>query len=281
MSVKIDQSGRRYVQVEAEIPGTPEDVWQAIATGPGISSWFVPTDLEERVGGRIVSHFGPGMDSTATVTAWEPPHRFTAEGEEFLPGAPPLATEWTVEARGSGICVVRVVHSLFASTDEWDNQLESTETGWPTFFHILRLYLDNFRGEPCATMSAMGMTSADVAQAWDTLTGGLGLSGSEPGERCAATSAGAPPLAGTVEPIEGSGSAAAPQGRTLLLRLQEPAQGFGLLGAYNCHGPVMANIAFYLYGDRAAEVAARDQPLWHAWMSERFPAAGAATQGGQ
>ena len=44
MSVKQEANGRRSVQVEFEVPGTPEEVWQAIATGPGISSWFVPTE---------------------------------------------------------------------------------------------------------------------------------------------------------------------------------------------------------------------------------------------
>ena len=48
MSVKKEASGRRSVQVEVEVPGTPEEVWQAIATGPGISSWFVPTEFEEQ-----------------------------------------------------------------------------------------------------------------------------------------------------------------------------------------------------------------------------------------
>ncbi len=43
MSVKQEAGGRRSVQVDVEVPGTPEEVWQAIATGPGISSWFVPT----------------------------------------------------------------------------------------------------------------------------------------------------------------------------------------------------------------------------------------------
>ena len=52
MSVQRDASGRRMVQAEVEVPGTPEEVWRAIATGPGISSWFVPTEIEERVGGR-------------------------------------------------------------------------------------------------------------------------------------------------------------------------------------------------------------------------------------
>ncbi len=47
MSVKKEASGRRSVQVEVEVPGTPEEVWQAIATGPGISSWFVPAEFED------------------------------------------------------------------------------------------------------------------------------------------------------------------------------------------------------------------------------------------
>jgi uncharacterized protein YndB with AHSA1/START domain len=50
MSVKKEASGRRSVQVEVEVPGTAEEVWQAIATGPGISSWFVPGEFEERDG---------------------------------------------------------------------------------------------------------------------------------------------------------------------------------------------------------------------------------------
>src|SRR5262245_1433947 len=152
MSVKKEASGRRSVQVEVEVPGTPEEVWQAIATGPGISSWFVPTRSEERQGGEIVSNFGPGMDCPATITVWEAPRRFVAEATMGPPGSPTMATEWTVEARAGGKCVVRVVHSLFASTDDWDGQLEGTEFGWPGFFRILRLYLTHFRGQRSALM---------------------------------------------------------------------------------------------------------------------------------
>ena len=66
MSVKKEASGRRSVQVEVEVPGTPEEVWQAIATGPGISSWFVPAEFEERDGKPVAVklNFGPGMEST-------------------------------------------------------------------------------------------------------------------------------------------------------------------------------------------------------------------------
>ena len=75
MSVKKEASGRRSVQVEVEVPGTPQEVWQAIATGPGISSWFVPTEFEERDGKpvAVTLNFGPGMESRSVVTAWDPP----------------------------------------------------------------------------------------------------------------------------------------------------------------------------------------------------------------
>ncbi len=33
------------------------------------------------------------------------------------------------------------VYRLFANRDDWDNQLEGTESGWPGFFRILRIYL--------------------------------------------------------------------------------------------------------------------------------------------
>ena len=38
MPVYKDESGRRWVQAEVEVPGTPEEVWKAIASGQGISS---------------------------------------------------------------------------------------------------------------------------------------------------------------------------------------------------------------------------------------------------
>src|SRR5881409_3913244 len=107
MSVKKEPSGRRSIQVEVEVPGSPEEVWQAIATGPGISSWFVPTEFEESDGRPVAvkMNFGPGMESRAAMTAWDPPRRFAAESSGWG-GSPPMATEWSVEARAGGVCLV-------------------------------------------------------------------------------------------------------------------------------------------------------------------------------
>ncbi len=228
MPVRREPSGRRSVQVEVEVPGTPEEVWRAIATGPGVSSWFVPTEVEEREDGtpvRVVSSFGPGMDSVALVTAWDPPRRFAAESQDLGPEAPAVATEWIVEARTGGTCVVRVVHSLFADNDQWDDQLESWEGGWPDFFRILRLYLAHFPGQPCTAFQLMGIAPEPKAAAWEALAGPLGLAGAGVGER-RKTAPCAPPLAGLVE---ATGSGDYPE--ELLLRLDEPAPGVAHLCA--------------------------------------------------
>jgi uncharacterized protein YndB with AHSA1/START domain len=264
MSVKKEASGRRWVQVEVEVPGTPEEVWQAIATGPGISSWFVPTEFEVRDGKpvAVTLNFGPGMESRSVVTAWDPPRKFAAQGEGWG-GSPPIADEWSVEARGGGVCVVRVVHSLFASTDDWDNQLEGTESGWPGFFRILRIYLTHFRGQRSSMMQWMAPAAGTAAEAWDTLTVALGLKGMSAGQRWTAP-AGVPALSGVVEHVTQSPSNA-------LLRLDKPGQGTAALGAVNFGGQSMVTLSFYLYGDPAAGTVARETPLWQAWIEERFP----------
>src|SRR5882724_412054 len=200
MSVKKDPSGRRSIQVEVEVPGTPEEVWQAIATGPGISSWFTPAEFEEQ-GGKPVAvnlDFGPGMESRSVVTAWDPPRMFAKEGNGWFPGSPPIATEWSVEARAGGVCVVRVVQSLFASTDDWDQQLIGTESGWPGAFRILRIYLTHFRGQRSAFMRFMAPVAGTVAEAWATMTAALGLTGVDAGQRWNVP-AGVPALGGMVE----------------------------------------------------------------------------------
>jgi uncharacterized protein YndB with AHSA1/START domain len=265
VSLKKDASGHRSVQVEVEVPGTPEEVWRAIATGPGISSWFVPTRSEEREGGEQVCNFGPGMDSQSTITTWQPPVRFVAEGEIGGPGTPKMATEWTVEARSGGMCIVRVVHSLFASTDDWDNQLKGTEEGWPTYFRILRTYLANFKGMPCSLMQFVGFSSDSETKAWEKLGGELGLLKVAKGQKWSTPEA-FPRMNGMVDSL-GQGSHA----NTLLLRLDTPSPGSAYIGAFSCGGMVMVCMSVYLYGDNAKAAVERDEPIWQKWIAEQFP----------
>ena len=271
MPTKKDESGRRYVEVEVEVPGTPEQVWEAIASGPGISSWFVPTTVEKDADGkpvRFLASFGPGMDSVSRVTSWNPPHKLAAESEDLGPGAPPIATEWIVEARGGGTCVVRVVHSLFASTDDWDNQLEGVEGGWPAFFRLLRIYLAHFAGQPSAAFQLTGWGPEPKSAAWAALMGSLGLPGKAVGEKATASTT-APPLAGTVERV---GEELWPE--ELILLLEQPTPGIAHFFAMPMGGQILLSVRIYLYGPQSDAAAKRDEPVWQAWISKHFPATG-------
>src|SRR5215210_7264890 len=138
------------------------------------------------------------MDSVARITAWDPPCRFVAESDDLGPDQPPVATEWIVEARNGGTCVVRVVHSWFTSSDDWDDQFEGHTYGWISFFRILRLYLTHFCGQPSSAFQLMGVAPEPKSEAWQALVGRLGLEGAEVGERVSAAQS-APPLTGIVE----------------------------------------------------------------------------------
>ncbi|MBT8486175.1 MAG: SRPBCC domain-containing protein [Phycisphaerales bacterium] len=277
MPVKEDSSGRRSVQVEVEVPGTPEEVWKAIATGPGISSWFVPTTTEDDANGvpvKVLSNFGPGMESVATVTGWNPPQSFSAESNDLGPDAPPVATEWFVEARDGGTCVVRVVHSLFADTDDWDKQLEGWESGWPDFFRLLHLYLTHFSGQPCSSFQLMAFTAPPRDAAWRTLVDGIGFETVATGERVESTGD-TPRVSGVVE-RRGQPSYA----EEMLVRLQTPAPGIAHLFAMKMGEQVLLSMRMHLYGGTAADVVAREEPAWKAWLGAQFPGDPAAVDSG-
>lgn len=266
MSVKQEPNGRRSLGVEFEVPGTPEEVWQAIATGPGMSAWFVPAEFEERDGKPVTLKlkFGPEMTPAAKITAWDPPHRYSGENEGWG-GSPPIATEWIIEARAGGVCKVRIVHSLFASTDEWDNQLEGANSGWAGFLAILRVYLKHFRGQRSALMQITAPVAMSDAEGWAALTTPLGLKGLRVGQRWT-TPAGVSPLGGVVEHLT-------EEPYDALLRLDRPGPGIAALGAVtypNGQGIVAMNI--YMYGDTAEEMVARETPKWEAWFQQQFPA---------
>ncbi len=265
MSVKKEASGRRSVQTEFEVPGTPEEIWQAIATGPGISSWLMPAEFEERDGKPVALKlsFGPGIEPRSVVTTWDPPRLFAAESEGLMPGSPPIASEWHIEAQAGGTCVVRLVHSLFASTDDWDDQLGEIESGWSAFLRTLRLYLTHFRGQRSVLTKWMVPVAGTELEAWETLTRAVGLTGVSVGQQWAAA-AGVPALSGVVEYVNQNPC-------DILVRIDKPGPALAAFGAVNMGGPSMVGLNLYLYGDQAADTSAREAPLWQAWVQEHLP----------
>lgn len=248
---------RRKIELEVEVPGTPEEVWDAIATGPGISSWYVPHTVEERAGGAASASFGPGpeMQVPGRVAAWEPPRRIVFDGGEGVPG---LAFEWLIEARDGGSCLVRLVNSGFGDGNPWDDQYDAMNEGWRLFLRNLQLHRTYFPGRYATSILPMAMWPGDDGKAWPRLLDALGLPHDlTAGQQVAVTAAGAPPLAGSViEARPGWGA----------LLLDAPLPGTAILAAESHGGMTAVSVWAYLYGDDAPAYAEANDPVWRAWI---------------
>lgn len=245
----------RSIELEIEVPGTPEQVWQAIATGPGISSWYVPHTVEEREGGAATASFGPGpeMQISGRVVAWEPPHRIVFDGGETGVG---LAFEWLVEARDGASCVVRLVNSGFGSGEQWDAQYDAMTEGWRLFLFNLKLHLEHFAGRQATAGLPMAMWSTPPEQTWAALSGALGFP-TEPeiGQHITLQADADLLLAGVV----------ADAGPTrLALVLDRPADGTAIVAVEGAAVSVWS----YLYDAQGAAIVERDQPRWQRWLNE-------------
>ncbi len=251
----------RSIEIEIEVPGTPEQVWEAIATGPGITSWYVPHEVEERTGGSMSASFGPGMDVTGRVADWSPPRRLVLDSEEVGMG---LAFEWTIEARDGGTCVVRLVNSGFGEGADWDAQYDGMTEGWRLFFNNLHAHLTYFAGRRATASLPMAQWSGPADEAWNRAIGELGVD--------AATTS------GDVVSLDG-GDGLRLDGRVLevgdhelLMLVDEPAPGTAFLAVEGSGDAVSVSIWSYLYDEDGARIAARDAPRWAEWLGERAPA---------
>jgi len=159
-------------RLDAQVPATPEQVWDAIATGPGISSWFVGrTEID---GSTVRTSFGDGWIPAGTVTAAERPHRFAYRSDTAADGRF-VAYEYLVEGRAGGATVLRTVTSGFLPGDDWADEFEAMGYGTELFFHTLTDYLRYFPGRFATPVTAFGPPVTDWPETWRRLHAALGL----------------------------------------------------------------------------------------------------------
>ncbi|WP_394252785.1 SRPBCC family protein [Arthrobacter pityocampae] len=246
------------LEFSVEVPGTPEQVWQAIATAQGMSAWCLPTELEEHEGGSLHFSMGPEMGSDGHVTAWDPPRRIVYEEDwAALMGKDPdalspLTSEFLVEAQSGGTCVVRVTSSGFGTGADWESEFwEDMGANWLPFFDNLRLYLAYFPGQEAAQLEATASHPGDAQSLWAVLHQALGLGGE----------GAAVELRGATGRIERVGE------RQALIRLEAPVPGIFTVFAYGeSAGTATAGVRAYLFSADAADYVRREEPAWHAWL---------------
>ena len=169
------------ISLRGQADATPEQVWQAIATGPGISSWFV--GRTEIAGSTVRTSFGDDWIPAGTVTAAEPGHRFAYRSEPAEDGRF-LANEYLIEGRGHSATVVRAVTSGFLPGDDWADEYEAMRYGTHLFFATLLECLRHFPGRTATPVTAFGPQITDWPAAWAALHHTLGLPDTpRPGDR--------------------------------------------------------------------------------------------------
>jgi uncharacterized protein YndB with AHSA1/START domain len=257
----------RY-ELELTVPGTPEQVWEAIATANGIAAWMMPTELEPRVGGAVAFHMGPKPEdvSHGRVTAFEPSRRIVYEEDwATLVGhsgadVTPLATEFLVEATSGGTCVVRVVTSAFGTGADWEQEFfEEMANGWGPTLDTLRLYLTHFPGQHVSNLWAGTQFPGSPEQAIDAVRDALGVAGVGDSVR--------------VRDVDGRVERSIP--RHFLVRLSRPVPGFLSFFSYGSDEESSVHVQGHLFGDDRAADVEREQPQWQAWFDELGNAAAA------
>lgn len=159
---------------EAELDATPEQVWNAIATGPGIDSWFMGrNEVEPGAGGTVRMAFG-GYTPDHTITTWDPPGSFAYRSDE-APDGRFIAYEFLLEGRDRGSTAIRMVTSGFLPGEDWDDEYEAMTKGGQLFFSTLVEYLTRFNGRTATPVTAFGPPIENWSQAWSTLHAALGL----------------------------------------------------------------------------------------------------------
>ena len=189
--------GREFAQHhEAEVPATPDEVWAAIATGPGIDSWFMGrNDVKAGVGGTVRTVFGDYAPELE-ITGWEPGRRLAYRTGQ-APDGRFIAYEFLIEGQAGGSTVLRTVTSGFLPGDDWAEEFEAMTLGGELYFATLAEYLTHFAGRFATPVTAFGPPGTSWSRDRASLCRELGLTESpRPGDPAH--------LAGEVGPADGT-----------------------------------------------------------------------------
>ena len=242
--------GRPFEQRhEAEVPATPEEIWAAIATGPGIDSWFMGrNDVRPGPGGSVRTVFGEYAPELG-VTAWDPGRRFAYRSDE-APDRRFIAHEFLIEGRAGGSTVLRAVTSGFLPGDDWADEFEAMSLGTEMYFRTLVEYLTHFAGRFARQVTAFGPLGTDWTRDRARLARALKLTAApRPGDQATVAGDGIAPADGTV--YVASAHAIGVRTADALYRFQ---RGFGK--------PAM--ISHQLFTEHADPAGA--QQAWEAWL---------------
>jgi uncharacterized protein YndB with AHSA1/START domain len=170
----------RDIELSVELDASPEDVFRAVTDGTEIAKWLAP---EARVtapeGGKKASiwiSWGEGMSVEHEIEIFDAPKRMRHPSGRNGETKAPLYADWSIEAREGGKATLRLVHSGFSASADWDDEFEAHARGWKLMLQNLRQSFARHAHQPAVHLPFMSKVESPRRSIWNTLLGKLGFS---------------------------------------------------------------------------------------------------------
>ena len=164
------QPKTRSIDLTVETTAGLDAVWGALTDPKQLERWFpLKASGTTGPGAKITLSWGPEMEWTTQVKVWEPPThvQFADPADPSRPDAA-LRLDFHLETR-AGRTVVRLVHSGFDASADWDEQFTSTTNGWRYFLMNLRHYLERHDNTPRTMVWDRRQMTKPVPEVWTSL----------------------------------------------------------------------------------------------------------------
>src|SRR2546428_794734 len=146
----------RDIELSVELDASPEDVFRAVTDGTEIAKWLAPearvTAPEGGKKGSIWISWGEGMSAEHEIEIFEAPKRIRHPSGQNGETKAPLYADWSIEAREGGKTTLRLVHSGFSASADWDDEYEAHKRGWTLMLQNLRQYFARHAHEPAEVL---------------------------------------------------------------------------------------------------------------------------------
>jgi uncharacterized protein YndB with AHSA1/START domain len=180
------------VRFDGLLAAGPDAAWAAITT-PQIAGWLWEVDYEPRAGGAEAGLTRSG----GTVTAWEPPRRFTTRAER--PDGWRNQLDYVLEPRAGGT-FLHYTHAGTLDDATWDNDYEACRRHTAFYYHSLGEYLRYFAGRQARYAAADGPPASAAAGSFVAALRDLGVPDeASAGERITLDLPGAPAAEATID----------------------------------------------------------------------------------
>lgn len=174
------KTATRSIELEVTVNAPVEVVWNALADPEKLANWFpLRASGGSGKGATVSISWDPSTEWTTTIDEWVPNKHLRWVDPPAAEGLPPSAIDFRLESKG-GRTIVRLVHSGFGASADWDDMYDATVGGWTYFLYNLQHYLEHHPNVSRNMVWTRRPTTKSPSEIWERLLGDDGF-GIQPG----------------------------------------------------------------------------------------------------